>query len=157
MDENIFRKKSIERVSSPEQLNEYIRVSNPGVWMILGAIIILLVGVIAWGVLGHIDTTVDAVAVSDNGKVILYIKEENMADVCVGQTVQIGDIEASVLAINAQPFPVDADFDGYVCHVGGFQSGEWVYEVIVSAEVGQGVYAAKVIVERISPISFVLN
>ena len=31
MDNQIFRKKNIERVSSPEQLNDYVRVSNPGV------------------------------------------------------------------------------------------------------------------------------
>ena len=30
MNEQLFRKKSIDRVSSPEQLNEYIRVANPG-------------------------------------------------------------------------------------------------------------------------------
>ncbi len=30
MENQIFRKKSIERVSSPEQLNDYVRVSNPG-------------------------------------------------------------------------------------------------------------------------------
>lgn len=46
MNEQVFRKKSVDRVSSPEQLNEYIRVSNPGVWMILAAIIVLLVGAI---------------------------------------------------------------------------------------------------------------
>ncbi len=45
MDKQLFRKSSIERVSSPEQLNDYIKVSNPGVWMILAAIIALLIGV----------------------------------------------------------------------------------------------------------------
>ena len=42
----IFRKKSIERISSPEQLHDYIRVTTPGVWLVLIAIIILLVGVV---------------------------------------------------------------------------------------------------------------
>ena len=38
----VFRKKSLDRVNSPEQLNEYIRVANPGVWVILAAVIVLL-------------------------------------------------------------------------------------------------------------------
>lgn len=32
---SIFRQKSIERVSSPEQLNDYIRVATPGVRLVL--------------------------------------------------------------------------------------------------------------------------
>ena len=31
MNEQLFRKKSIDRVSSPEQLDAYLRVANPGV------------------------------------------------------------------------------------------------------------------------------
>ena len=41
MSDQIFRKKSLDRISSPEQLNDYIRVANPGIWMILAAVIIL--------------------------------------------------------------------------------------------------------------------
>ena len=33
MNREIFREKSLERVESPEQLNDYIRVASPGVWL----------------------------------------------------------------------------------------------------------------------------
>lgn len=157
MDEKVFRKKSIDRVSSPEQLNEYIRVSNPGVWMILGAIVLLLVGAIVWGVLGHIDTTVDAVAVSDNGQVFLYVKEEQMADVCVGQTVQINDSRMTIRAISAEPIAVNEDMGDYICYIGDLHSGQWVYVLTLEGEIQQGVYSAQIVVESLSPISFVLN
>ena len=55
MKESIFRKSSLDRVSSPEQLNEYIRVARPSVWVVLGAIVALLAGVLAWGIFGEID------------------------------------------------------------------------------------------------------
>ena len=44
MDEktSIFRKKSIARISSPEQLNDYICVSSPSVWLLLAAVAVLL-------------------------------------------------------------------------------------------------------------------
>ncbi|MCR5626865.1 MAG: hypothetical protein K6F99_06070 [Lachnospiraceae bacterium] len=56
MSENksIFREKSIERVSSPEKLNDYIRVSSPSVWLIMGAIIVLLLGLLIWSVFGTV-------------------------------------------------------------------------------------------------------
>ena len=81
MNEQLFRKKSIERVSSPEQLNEYIRVSNPGIWMVLAAIIVLLVGAIVWGVVGTLDTTLSTVAIAENGEVTIYVKEEDVASI----------------------------------------------------------------------------
>ena len=66
----LFRKKSIERVTSPEQLNDYIRVSNPGVWMVLAAVVILLAGVCVWGVFGRLDTKKQASGVCENGKFV---------------------------------------------------------------------------------------
>ena len=50
----IFRQKSIDKVSSPEKLDDYIRVTRPGVWMTLAAIGILLVGTIVWGIFGEL-------------------------------------------------------------------------------------------------------
>ena len=54
MNNNIFRQKSIDRVSSPEKLDDYIRVTTPSVWITLAAIVILLVGLIIWGTFGEL-------------------------------------------------------------------------------------------------------
>lgn len=45
MNEEIFRKQSVDKLSSPEQLNDYIKVTSPSVWIFLSAIIVLLIGV----------------------------------------------------------------------------------------------------------------
>ena len=44
MKQELFRKKTIDQLSSPEELTDYIRVSSPAMWMILGGIIALLLG-----------------------------------------------------------------------------------------------------------------
>jgi len=51
---SIFRQKSIDKVSSPEKLDDYIRVTKPSVWITLAAIGILLVGTIVWGIFGEL-------------------------------------------------------------------------------------------------------
>ena len=51
----IFREKSLERVSSPEELNDYIRVTTPSVWIVLAATVVLLVGMLAWSVFGRVE------------------------------------------------------------------------------------------------------
>ena len=68
MNESLFRKKSIKKISSPEQLDDYIRVSNPGVWMLLSCVIILLIGMCVWGIFGKLETSVSTVAICNNGK-----------------------------------------------------------------------------------------
>ena len=52
---SIFREKSMERVSSPEELNDYIRVTTPSVWVVLIALVLLLVGMLAWSVFGTVE------------------------------------------------------------------------------------------------------
>jgi hypothetical protein len=45
---SIFRKSSLDRISSPEKLNEYIRVSRPSIWIVLSAIILLTAAIAFW-------------------------------------------------------------------------------------------------------------
>lgn len=54
MSNQIFREKSMERVASPEQLNDYIRVTSPSVWIILLAMLVLLAGILVWSVFGRV-------------------------------------------------------------------------------------------------------
>ena len=51
----IFRDKSIKRVSSPEELNDYIRVTKPSVWIVLAALVILLTGMLVWSIFGTVQ------------------------------------------------------------------------------------------------------
>ena len=157
MNEQLFRKKSVDRVSSPEQLNEYIKVSNPGIWMILAAIVILLVGAIVWGVLGTLDTTLSTVAVAENGELTVYVKEADIDSIEEGMTVRIGDKEGTITEISTTPTTVDGTFSDYALHVGNLVSGEWVFAIRVSGEFTDGVHNADIVVESVSPMSFILN
>ena len=53
----LFREKSLQRVSSPEKLDDYIKVVTPGVWLVLTAVIILLAGVLVWASVGNVPVT----------------------------------------------------------------------------------------------------
>ncbi len=51
----IYREKAMNRISSPESLNDYIRVTTPSVWIVLGVVIALLVGILGWTVFGTVE------------------------------------------------------------------------------------------------------
>lgn len=162
MNQTVFRKKSIERVSSPEQLDAYIRVANPGVWMILAAIVILLIGVCVWGIFGHLETTVSCVAVSRKTDVTtLYVKEADVASMEAGMIVRVDGEETSITEIGAEPVMVDVDLNDslneYALHVGELKNGEWVFPVTVEGVFPVGVHHAEVVVETVTAISFLFN
>ena len=154
---NLFRKKSLERISSPEQLNTYIRVSTPSVWLLLAAIVVLLAGVCVWGVFGHMDTTLTALAVSDGETVTAYVRQADAAKVAAEQAVLVNGVQGKVLSISAEPLRVDAAFTEYMRHVGGLQQGEWAYAVTLDIACDAGIYAAQIVIDSVPPMSFVLN
>lgn len=157
MENTIFRRKSIEQVSSPEQLNDYIRVTNPGIWIMLAAVIILLVGFVVWGASGTLETKVNAAAVSEAGTMICYVAEADIADVARGNAVWIGGRKYAVTAVAGEPVAVDESFAAYALHVGGLTVGEWVYPVTVNAELPDGVYEAAIVTDNVSPVFFLFN
>ena len=57
MQNGLFRQKSIERISSPEALHDYMRVTSPRLWMILAAVVLLLGGFIAYASTAKMENT----------------------------------------------------------------------------------------------------
>ena len=139
MSEEIFRKKSLDKVKSPESLDDYIRVSNPGVWLLLISVIVLLIGAVVWGIFGHIDSTVPASVRIENGTAVCYVSEENMTSVKVGQTVKLEGCEAVIESVG------NKTDDGYVCTLSNISG------------LADGFYEGKIIVESYKPLSFILN
>ena len=46
-----------ERITSPEQLNEYIRVTSPGAWIILSSVLVFLAGFFIWIFTGQLEVS----------------------------------------------------------------------------------------------------
>lgn len=157
MNKQLFRKTSIDRVSSPEQLNDYVRVAGPGIWMVLGAIIILLIGVGIWGVFGHLDTTLQTAGISSGGTFTCYVRESDLLSVQEGMTVKVEDQTARISQIASSPFVITGEMDSYLLHLAGLTPGEWIYAVNVDMHLQDGIYRAEITTESISPISFLLN
>ncbi len=62
---NIFREKSLKKVSSPESLNDYIRVTTPSVWIVLPALVGLLAGMLVWSIFGSVAVHAEDGTVSE--------------------------------------------------------------------------------------------
>ena len=159
MKSQLFREKSLERVSSPEQLNDYIRVTNPSVWMALAAVVFLLIGICVWGVFGRLDTVLTVGAITEGERTVCYVKESDIESVSPGLNVRINEETYKISEIAVQPIQINTDFPDYLAHLGGFTQGEWAYAVVLDGTAGAdgGIYEAQIVTESISPMSFVVN
>lgn len=158
MNTNLFRKSSIDRVNSPEQLNDYIRVANPSVWILLAAIVVLLVGVVIWGIFGSVETKVNTTLIVQNGTVSAYVSSDNISSLKEGMTVRVDDKEGVIESINKTPVEISNTFSSYFLYLSGLQTGDFVYEVNVNLSgVEDGIYSASIVVDSINPIYFVIH
>lgn len=78
MNKTVFRQSSIDRVQSPEQLNDYIKVSNPSGWLVIIAAIILLGSVLIWSVFGTVEMKKTMTSIDKNGETVIQTVSEKI-------------------------------------------------------------------------------
>ena len=137
MDKQLFRKQSIDRISSPEQLQDYMRVTSPGIWMVLTAIIVMLAGLIICSSIGTVETSYPVAADVKAGEASIVLDKDTEYTVKEGMTLRIA----------GEDFTIE--------NVRRLDSGETVVTAEVSLQ--DGTYDAKIVTERITPITFLLN
>jgi hypothetical protein len=133
--QSLFREKTLQRISSPEKLTEYLRVTNPGIWIVLGAIILLLGGLLIWSAIGTLETKADA-------KVIV---EDHVAMVVTDGSAQIAD--GMPLRILSENYYIAATAEDDYGRVYG----------ITEVALPDGSYEGTVVVEQVRPIDFLLE
>ena len=100
MEESIFRKKSLERLSAPDQLNDYLHVTKPSVWAVLAGAILILAALIAWANFTAIESYAAGTAEIRNGVMTMTFDDAYKSEnVKAGQTVTIGGVTASILSV----------------------------------------------------------
>lgn len=158
MSKTIFRQKSMEKITFPEQMNDYIRVSNPGVWMILAAVIVLLAGVCVWGAFGRMDTAFQTGGMCRDGQLIVYVGEKDFDTVGEDAILSVDGKEYALSDIAKTPAAVDDKLDSYLVHLAGLSTGDWAYTLKAdTAGLQDGTYTVTVITDRVKPLDFVLN
>lgn len=164
-DRKIFREKSLERISSPEQLNEYIKVSSPGVWFAMLAVAVFLIGAVIWAVIGRVDVYVPAVAEANDGVTTLYVPcnelDQSVIDDAIDFQTDAGRFVLKGNSGNAEPTEITAEMldsiDPIVVYTGQFREGDWLYILDGTSNMEDGVVSCQVVSEEHAPIDFIIN
>lgn len=100
MADQLFRKKVMDRLSSPEQLNEYLRVTNPSIWVALAAVVLLFIGAIIWSSVTYINSYVTGTAEVHGGTMVVSFDDDQYAqNVQAGLKVTVGDTESTIVSV----------------------------------------------------------
>ena len=97
----IFRKVALERLSSPEQLDQLLQVTDPKGWLALGALGLLILTSVGWGIFGSIPTEArgEGILLRQGGVSSLVAAENGQVEeilVSVGDVIRKGQPVARI-------------------------------------------------------------
>jgi multidrug efflux pump subunit AcrA (membrane-fusion protein) len=93
MQERLFRKSALEKLSSPEQLDQLMYVTTPKGWLAAGALGVFMAILLLWGIFGSIPTTIPAQGVIIRGAGIRTLQASTNGQIS-GLLVKVGEVVA---------------------------------------------------------------
>ena len=157
MENKLFRKKSLEKISSPEELHDYMQVTSPRLWMLLSAIAALLVGFIVYASTVTMENTMkiqvdvqfvdfteefqEQSGLQNYTLVSAKLPASQMNQVDVGMTVRIGKETGKVSFVAIEENEITLIIETNKNHL----------------PLPDGSYDAELVLESTTPISFLWN
>jgi HlyD family secretion protein len=100
MSAGFFRKSALEKLSTPEKLDQLIKVTNRKAWIALLTIALAIGTAIVWSIFGKVKTKIDVVGIIQGGEVheVVATSQGQLVElnVKIGSKVKKGDIIATL-------------------------------------------------------------
>ena len=128
----------VRSISSPEQLNDYLKVTSPKIWLLLVAVILLIAGLLLWSGFTTNESYATGTARAVGGELTVTFDDAAKAEkVKAGMEMEVGDVHTEVLTI------------------GTGENGELVASA--QANIPDGLYSVRVGYNTTQVISMLLN
>ena len=125
MGKPIFNQKSIDRISTPEQLGDFLQVTTPAIWSVLAVVLLLLGSLLVWSSVTTVESYAAGTAeVRDSVLTLTFDDAAKAENVQVGMNVKTGDYETPVLSVG--------------------RNGDGTLFAVAKADLPNGAYEAKV-------------
>lgn len=143
-----------ERVSSPEQLNEHIRVMNPAAWAAFGVILLLLIAAVIWAAVGTITVRAGVGVLADGQSVVCYASPDTAME--PGMCVSVGEKEGVIRSVEPAAQLLTDENRSEATDLAGLETGDpYCLAQIDLAGLEAGAYKGTLTLETIHPICFV--
>lgn len=160
---SIFNQKAAEKLRTPDDLDRYVKVTTPSIWLVLAASVALLAGLVAWGFFGAVTTNLATTAVVVDGRAVCFLSANEVSEVSVGDKATIDGDRFTVAEISAVPLSREEAAkilkSDYLTET--LIEGDWAYQVTYDGSADglmEGIpLSVSVEVDRVSPISLILR
>ena len=161
MNENLFRKESIDHIASPEQLNDYIRVPNPGIWLMISFFLILAAMLIFWAFSANLPLVIQTSGISAADGILCYLPIYEAKSLSLGMKVKINETEGKIQSIYPNPISKEEA----AMEIGAYQAdmmiqAPWNLKIILSPSTtisNNQFLSIKIITDTIKPIDLVFD
>lgn len=155
--ENNNEKKDID-IKNPYELNEYIKVAKPSIWILLISVSAFIVSLFIWSIFGTIEDKVEAVMFIKDYQSEVFIAKNDYPRVREGMKLRINDHEFEILSISKNPEALKESYFTEDYEIGDFKAHDKVYKIKVAeledAGFTTGTYLGDIVVKLINPITF---
>lgn len=165
---SIFRQESLDRVESPEQLDQYIKVSKPSAWIMVSALLIASASLLIWSFTGSLPQTTTVKGITaEEGVVYCYVDPSDIQESMVGCQVQMvlpdnSTMQGTVSEMSSVPYSLE--------EVSEILEKDWIIDQLVDSsyvyqlkvdtetETSQNIIVqASIVTSEVKPIQYVLN
>ena len=137
--EQIFRQKSLDRISSPEQMHDYLRVTSPQLWMVLAVVLSLLIGFVIFASTTNMESAVTVKGTVTGGACVVQLDVDQRDNLDPGMPVRIDGKEARITSLTQ-------DQNGFT---GTIDLGD--------LDIPEGDYDVEIVMESTDPIHFLFG
>ena len=136
----VFRRSAMSRVASADELDHYIKVTNPNAWIVVLAALLLVGGVLIWALVAIVPVTVETTGVtvqpknSDDTTVVCFVSKATAKRIQeTGMKVSIEGVEAQSATIDNTPMSASevVSFFGSDFYVNSIDLDDWNYPIVI--------------------------
>ncbi|MDO5328777.1 MAG: hypothetical protein Q4E88_01580 [Coriobacteriia bacterium] len=157
MDKKTFRKEAIDSVSTPYDINDYIRIAQPSTWIILFAIILFLVGALCWGYFGRLYSYFTSPAVVEDNQITSVISDDYYNNVQIGTKIVVDDKQGEISEKSPIPETATELLAKYNLNSSVIDPNDKYYIVKGHIDTSDGSYQAQIVTKEHKPIEFLFN
>ena len=130
----MFRETALRKMSSADDLDRYLRVTNPSAWVLIGAVAVLIVAAFIWGMTASLPITTSTTGVVKDGQIVCFMPLDQNSIATDDSKVTAAGHETHIVSVNDNPHSQRevAAVIGSDYTVQSLNLAQWSYKVIVA-------------------------
>ena len=130
----IFRDTALRKMTSADDLDRYVKVTNPSAWVFIGAVAVLVLAALIWGATASLPITQTTTGVLKDNQVVCFLPLEKNALATTDSKVTAADHVTHIVSIDSDPYSqrevaavLNSDYA-----IESLHPAQWSYKIIVA-------------------------